>query len=140
MGEICKNKSNSNGNLNWFGRKKLSLKASSIKSVYIRQRKIQFIQTHRWRYWNVFHIIKIKSNSTPDNGWNMSPLLYTRIQTTLTDQLMTSVFWDADETIFTDCHQKGASLNSDYYCTLLDRFFLIVLRTCWMTCYWVFGC
>ena len=34
---------------------------------------------------------------------------------------MASVFWDVKEIIFIDYLQKATTINSDYYCALLDR-------------------
>lgn len=36
-------------------------------------------------------------------------------------KVMASVFWDANGIIFIDYLQKGTTINSDYYCALLDR-------------------
>jgi len=36
-------------------------------------------------------------------------------------KVMASVFWDANGVIFIDYLQKGTTINSDYYCALLDR-------------------
>ena len=34
---------------------------------------------------------------------------------------MSSVFWDSNVILFIDYLEKGKTINSDYYCVLLDR-------------------
>ena len=34
---------------------------------------------------------------------------------------MASVFWDSSGILFIDYLEKGKTINSDYYCALLDR-------------------